>query len=84
MGAPPNAVEFIRMLPDNGKLFIKTSRSDGKIKEGNFRLGNVSDIRNKIARACDWDDTPNDRVRSITRVLLPEIVHLLLFGRIKG
>jgi hypothetical protein len=76
MGAPPNAVEFIRMLPDNGKLFIRTSRSDGKIKEGNFR--------NKIARACDWDDTPNDRVRSITRVLLTEIVHLLLFGRIKG
>ena len=73
------------MLPDNGKLFIRTSRSDGKIKEGNFRLGNVSDIRNKIARACDWDDTPNDPVGSVvTRVLLTEIVHLLLFGRIKG
>jgi hypothetical protein len=46
-----NAVEFIRMLPDNATLFIKTSRSDGKIKEANFNLGKVSDIRTKIAHA---------------------------------
>ena len=59
-----NAVEFIRMLPDNATLFIKTSRSDGKIKEANFNLGKVSDIRTKIAHACDWDDMPNDPVGS--------------------
>jgi hypothetical protein len=34
----PNAVELIRMLGDNVKLFIRTSRSDGKIKEANFNL----------------------------------------------
>jgi hypothetical protein len=56
----PKAEDFIRMLPDNAKLFIKTSRSDGKTKEANFNLGKISDIRTKIARACDWDDTPND------------------------
>jgi hypothetical protein len=61
----PNAVEFIRMLPDNVKLFIKTSRSDGKTKEANFNLGNVSDIRNKVAHACDWDHTPNEPVGSV-------------------
>jgi len=60
-----DAVEFIRMLPDNAKLFITTSRPDGKTKEANFNLGNVSDIRNKIAHACDWDDTPNDSVGSV-------------------
>jgi hypothetical protein len=60
-----DAMEFIRMLPDNAKLFIKTSRSDGKTKEANFNLGNVSDIRNKIAHACDWDDAPNDPVGSV-------------------
>ena len=58
-------VEFIRMLPDNAKLFIKTSRSDGKTKEAIFNLGNVSDIRNKIANACEWDDTPDDLVGSV-------------------
>jgi hypothetical protein len=56
----PNAVEFIRMLPDNARLFIKTSRPDGKTKEANYDLGHVSDIRNKIAGACDWDNMPSD------------------------
>ena len=60
-----DAVEFIRMLPDNAKLFIKTSRSDGKTKEASFNLDKVSDIRNKIANACEWDDTPNDPVGSV-------------------
>ena len=55
-----DALEFVRVLPDNGKLFIKTSRSDGKTKEANFNLGNVSDIRNKIAHACDWEETHGD------------------------
>jgi hypothetical protein len=55
-----DAMEFIRMLPDNAELFIKTSRSDGKTKEANFNLGNVSDIRSKIAHACDWEETHGD------------------------
>jgi hypothetical protein len=31
-------------------------RSDWKIKEGNFTLGAISEIRSKIAQACDWAD----------------------------
>jgi hypothetical protein len=51
----PDAVAFIQSLPDNGEFPIKATRStDGKVKEGNFYLGAVSEVRNKIARACDW------------------------------
>jgi type VI secretion system VasI family protein len=51
----PDAVAFIQSLPDNGKLSIKSTRStDGKVKEGRFDLSAVSEIRNKIAKACDW------------------------------
>ena len=51
----PDAVAFIESLPDNGNLSIKTTRStDGKVKEGHFNLGAVSEVRNKIAKACDW------------------------------
>ena len=51
----PDAVAFIQFLPDNGKLSIRATRSnDGKIKEANFNLGAVSEVRNKIAKACDW------------------------------
>jgi hypothetical protein len=57
----PDAIAFIQSLPDNGKLSIKTTRSpDGKIKEGSFNLGAVSEVRNKIAKACDWADGPVD------------------------
>jgi hypothetical protein len=52
----PDAVAFIQSLPDDAKLSIKTTRSDGKVKEGNFYLGAVSEVRNKIAKACDWDN----------------------------
>jgi hypothetical protein len=51
----PDAVAFIQSLPDNGKLSIKTTRNtDGKVKEGNFYPGAVSEVRNKIAKAWDW------------------------------
>ena len=47
----PDAVSFIESLPDNGKLLIKATRStDGKVKEGKFNLGTVSEVRNKIAK----------------------------------
>ena len=56
----PDAVAFIQSLPDNAKLSIRTTRSDGKVKEGHFNLGAVSEVRNKIAHACDWANAPVD------------------------
>ena len=61
----PNGVAFMQSLPDNGKVTIRTMRSDGKVKEGAFDLGAVSDVRRKIAYACDWGDTTNELVGSI-------------------
>ncbi len=53
----PDAIAFIQSLPDSGRLSIKTTRSpDGKVKEGKFDLGAVSEVRDKIAKACDWTD----------------------------
>jgi hypothetical protein len=58
----PDAVAFIESLPDNGNLSIKTTRStDGKVKEGRFKLDAVSEVRNKIAKACDWENAPVDQ-----------------------
>jgi hypothetical protein len=57
----PDAVAFIQSLPDNGKLSIRTTRSDGKVKEGKFDLGAVSEVRSKIAKACNWDNAPVDQ-----------------------
>jgi type VI secretion system VasI family protein len=57
----PDAIAFIQSLPDNGNLSIKTTRStDGKVKEGSFNLGAVSEVRDKISKACDWADGSAD------------------------
>ena len=62
----PDAIAFIQSLPDNGKLWIKTTRSsDGKVKEGKFDLGAVSAITDKIAKACDWAKGVDEPMGSI-------------------
>jgi hypothetical protein len=73
MGAPPSLQTLWNLFVycQRTKLFIKTTRPDGKTKEANFNLGNVSDIRNKITHACDWDDTPNDPVGSVDHSVSP-------------
>jgi hypothetical protein len=50
----PSAVQFIKALPDKGKLFIRAFGFSGNYQEGEFKLGNVSEVRAKIAKACHW------------------------------
>ena len=51
----PNAVQFIRALPDQGTLFVRVVGYGGTPHDAKFSLGAVSDVRNKIATACNWD-----------------------------
>ena len=50
----PSAIPFIRSLPDKGKLFIRAFGYQGKTADGEFNLGDVSEVREKISRACGW------------------------------
>jgi len=50
----PSAVQFIRSLPDKGNLFIRAFGPRGKQADGEFSLGNVSEVRDKISVACNW------------------------------
>jgi hypothetical protein len=59
----PSAIPFIRDLPDNVKLFIKAS-GPRRNAEGEFNLGNVSEVREKIAKACKWPAERRRRSRS--------------------
>ena len=41
----PDAVALVtQSLPDNGRVTIGTTRSDGKVKEGDFDLGAVCEL----------------------------------------
>ncbi len=63
----PNAVDFIRALPEQGRVFVRVVAADGSNKDANFLISGVSAIRNKIARACSWSGTPDEPVGTITR-----------------
>jgi hypothetical protein len=50
----PHPVDFIRALPDGGRVFIRVTTADGDNKDANFVLGGVSAIRDKVALTCNW------------------------------
>lgn len=51
----PNGVAFIRMLPDNGDLFIRSTGHNGnRAADAMFKLGAVSAVRDRISAACKW------------------------------
>lgn len=56
----PHAVDFIRVLPDSGRVFIRAITPDGINKDANYQLAGVSEIRDKIARACNWTGTSDE------------------------
>jgi hypothetical protein len=61
----PNPENFIRALPDSGRVFIRAIDADGKDKDANFILSGVSEIRDKIARACNWPEMPDESTGTI-------------------
>jgi hypothetical protein len=56
----PNPMDFIRILPDNGRVFIRAIAADGQTKDANFKLSGVSAVRDKIGHACNWPNAPDE------------------------
>lgn len=56
----PRAMDFIRALPDSGRIFIRALGADGTNKDANFQLAGLSEVREKIARACNWPSVSDD------------------------
>lgn len=50
----PDAIGFIRLLPDSGRLFVRATGFQGRTADGLFELGDVSSARSKIETACRW------------------------------
>ena len=58
-GAP----EFMRLLTDNGKLFLRASGYQGKQADGLFNLADVSVARDKVAETCHWSTPKSAKVK---------------------
>jgi hypothetical protein len=61
----PKPEEFIRALPDSGRAFIRALTAAGETKDTNFILSAVSEIREKIGRACNWPSIPDETTGTI-------------------
>jgi hypothetical protein len=52
----PNGVAFVKMLPNNGELFIRSTGHSSRAADAKFKLGAVSAVRDRISAACKWSD----------------------------
>jgi hypothetical protein len=62
-----NPMNFIRILPDNGRVFIRAIAADGQNKDTNFKLSDVSEVRDKIGHACNWSSVPDESTGTINQ-----------------
>lgn len=53
----PNGVNFVKLLPDNGKLFVRVTGRSKQADDATFELGEIAAVRDRIAAACKWQDT---------------------------
>ncbi|GLR92840.1 hypothetical protein GCM10007858_04620 [Bradyrhizobium liaoningense] len=54
----PSGINFVKMLPDDGTLFVRATGWRGqRAADATFRLGAVSAVREKISVACKWQSS---------------------------
>jgi hypothetical protein len=51
----PSPIPFIRSLTDDGKIYIRMFDHHGAPHDALFNLGKVSEVRSRLAQACNWD-----------------------------
>jgi Type VI secretion system VasI, EvfG, VC_A0118 len=49
-----DAVRFLRLLPEGGRIMVRVSDWQGVAHEASFQLTGLDAIRQKIAAACKW------------------------------
>ena len=66
LGTSTLAIAFARTLPDDATLYVKVRDFQGRMTDLSFKLGPVSDIRDKIAAACQWTEPPKPAAAQAT------------------
>ena len=51
----PSPIPFIRALTDQGKVYFRLFDHHGAPHDALFNLGRISEVRSRLAEACDWD-----------------------------
>jgi hypothetical protein len=51
----PSPIPFIRALADQSKVYFRLFDHHGAPNDASFNLGKVSEVRSRLAKACEWD-----------------------------
>ena len=51
-----DVIQFVRSLPERGRLSIRVYDWQGPPHEATFQLAGLADVRRKIAAACQWPE----------------------------
>ncbi|MET4117850.1 hypothetical protein ABIB85_004466 [Bradyrhizobium sp. JR1.5] len=60
----PNARDFMKLLPDQGKLFIRATGFQGRSSDSTFLLNDVTAARNRIAETCRWTTSKSSSMKA--------------------
>ena len=58
----PSPIPFIRALADQSKVYFRLFDHHGAPNDAAFNLGKVSDVRSRLAKACEWDEATGNPV----------------------
>jgi Type VI secretion system VasI, EvfG, VC_A0118 len=71
----PSPIPFIRALTDQGKVYFRIFDHHGAAHDASFNLGKVSEVRSRVAEACNWDGaaktTGNPEPKAVTPAVSP-------------
>jgi Type VI secretion system VasI, EvfG, VC_A0118 len=57
LAVAPSPIPLIRAFADQGKVYFRMFDHHGAAYDVLFNLGKVSEIRSRLAEACDWEGT---------------------------
>jgi hypothetical protein len=55
LAVAPSPIPFIRALADQGKVYVRMFDHHGAPHDALFNLGKISEVRSRLAEACDWE-----------------------------
>jgi Type VI secretion system VasI, EvfG, VC_A0118 len=55
LAVAPSPIPFIRALTDQGRVYFRMFDHHDVPHDALFNLGKVSEVRSRLAEACDWD-----------------------------
>jgi hypothetical protein len=69
----PSPIPFIRTLSDGGKVYFRMWDHHDVAHDALFNVGKISEIRSRLAQACNWDGGAKATGNSVPNAATPAV-----------